>query len=312
MRDEKDRLPAPLELRELVEAFVGEAFIPDCEHFVHQQHVGIDVDGHRKSQTHVHPGRVRFHRGIDEFLELGELDDLVEAARDFLLGQAEHDPVDEDVLAAGDFGVKAGAELDERRDAAVDLDRTRRGLRDSGHQLEHRALAGAVAADHAERPPCGQGEGDVLHRRERLVRLQIPNQAPRQQRALERGELPPPVVAPVDLRWRASLRWRSSDAASSCQLRSFSAAARAPPPRPLGASLRSRLVSRDSPLSAKALASSLSSLSCLAAFVTLPPRTCLATGRTRSIRTGRRRSKSHRAEAAISGVRPVPRKNRIS
>ena len=36
------------------------------------------------------------------------------------LRQAEHDAVDEDVLAAGDLGMEAGAELDQRRDAAVD------------------------------------------------------------------------------------------------------------------------------------------------------------------------------------------------
>ena len=38
------------------------------------------------------------------------------------LRQAEHDAVDEDVLAAGDLRVEAGAQLDQRRDAAVDRD----------------------------------------------------------------------------------------------------------------------------------------------------------------------------------------------
>ena len=51
--------------------------------------------------------------------QLGELDDLVEAPRDLPLRQAEHDAVDEDVLAAGDLGMEAGAELDQRRDPAV-------------------------------------------------------------------------------------------------------------------------------------------------------------------------------------------------
>ena len=39
--------------------------------------------------------------------------------RDLALRQAEHDAVDEDVLAAGDLRMEAGAELDERRDAAA-------------------------------------------------------------------------------------------------------------------------------------------------------------------------------------------------
>ena len=103
VRDEQDRLAAPLELGELVEALVGEALVADREHLVHEQHVGIDVDRHRETEAHVHAGRVGLDRRVDELLELGELDDLVEAARDLLLRQAEHDAVDEDVLAAGDL-----------------------------------------------------------------------------------------------------------------------------------------------------------------------------------------------------------------
>ena len=81
---------------------------------------GIDVDGDGEAEAHVHPGRIGLDRRVDEVLELGELDDLVEAPRDFLLRQPEHDAVDEDVLAAGDLGMEAGAELDQRGDAAVD------------------------------------------------------------------------------------------------------------------------------------------------------------------------------------------------
>ena len=81
MGDEQDRLAAALELRELVEALVGEALVADRQHLVDQEHVGIDVDRHREAQPHVHAGRVGLHRRVDEVLHLGELDDLVEAAR---------------------------------------------------------------------------------------------------------------------------------------------------------------------------------------------------------------------------------------
>ena len=57
--------------------------------------------------------------------ELGEFDDLVEPARDLPLGQAEHDAVDEDVLAAGNLRMESGAQLDQRRDAAVHRHRAR-------------------------------------------------------------------------------------------------------------------------------------------------------------------------------------------
>ena len=103
-------------------------------------------------------------------LQLGELDDLVEALCDLALGQAEHDAVDEDVLAAGDLRMEAGAELDQRRDAAVDRHRAARRLRDAGDQLERRALAGSVAADDAVGAPLRHRERDVCQRRERLGR----------------------------------------------------------------------------------------------------------------------------------------------
>ena len=119
MRHQQDGLVAAPELRELVEALVREAFVADGQHFVDQQHVGIDVDGHGEAEPHVHARRVGLHRRVDELPQLRELDDLVEAPLDLALRQAEHDAVDEDVLAAGDLRVEAGAELDERRNATV-------------------------------------------------------------------------------------------------------------------------------------------------------------------------------------------------
>ena len=80
MRHEQDRLAAALELRELVEALVREALVADGEHFVDEQHVGIDVNRDRETEPHVHAGRVGLDRRVDEILELGELDDFVEAS----------------------------------------------------------------------------------------------------------------------------------------------------------------------------------------------------------------------------------------
>ena len=96
-----------------------EALVADREHFVDEQHVGIDVNRDGESEPHVHAGRVGLHRRVDELLQLGELDDLVEALLNLALRQAEHDAVDEDVLAAGDLRMEPGAELDERRDPAA-------------------------------------------------------------------------------------------------------------------------------------------------------------------------------------------------
>src|SRR5205807_4435104 len=128
-----------------------------------------------------------------------ELDDLVEPLLNLPFGEAEHDAVDEHVLAAGDFRMKAGAELDERRDAAVDAHDAAGRLRDAGDELQRRALARSVPADDAVGRPLRHGERDVGERRKRLARLQVAHEAALQQRALERRELTAGVAA-VDLR----------------------------------------------------------------------------------------------------------------
>ena len=96
----------------------------------------------------------------------GPGDDCVEALGHFLAAQPQHDSVDEDVFAARDLRVKAGAQLDERRDLAIDLDVAARRLGGSGDDLQQRALAGTVAADHTERLAARDGQTDVVERRE--------------------------------------------------------------------------------------------------------------------------------------------------
>src|SRR5581483_3627379 len=96
-------LAAATELRKLVEALMRESSVADSEDFVDEQDVRIDVNRHCKPKPHVHAGRVRLHRSIDELAQLGEVHDVIEAVLNFALRQAEHDAVDEDVLAAGNF-----------------------------------------------------------------------------------------------------------------------------------------------------------------------------------------------------------------
>src|SRR6185295_9557676 len=51
------------------------------------------------------------------------------------------------VLAPGEVGMETGPDLEQRVDIADDVQRTGGRLEDIRHQLEERALAGAVASD---------------------------------------------------------------------------------------------------------------------------------------------------------------------
>src|SRR5262249_46589868 len=58
--------------------------------------------------------------------------------------------VEIDVLAAGQFGVEAGANLEQAADPTVQLDTSLGRLGDPREDLQERALASAVAADDAD------------------------------------------------------------------------------------------------------------------------------------------------------------------
>ena len=72
--------------------------------------------------------------------------------------------VQEDVLAAAEVGVEAGAELEQRADPAADGDAPGRRLDDPGDQPQQRRLAGAVAADEADGLTGLDRERDVVER----------------------------------------------------------------------------------------------------------------------------------------------------
>ena len=75
------------------------------------------------------PLRIALDRRVEELLDLGEGDDLVELASDLGPRHAEDGAVEIDVLAAGELGMKAGADLEQARDAALDGRRGPRSAR---------------------------------------------------------------------------------------------------------------------------------------------------------------------------------------
>ena len=101
--------------------------------------------------------------------DVGEARDVVEARVDLVAAEAEDRGVEIDVLAPGELRVEAGAELEQRGDAAVDLDRARGGLQRAADDLQQRRLARAVAADDADRLAAPHLERDAVQRREIAV-----------------------------------------------------------------------------------------------------------------------------------------------
>ena len=141
VRDEDDRAAPLLELEDLPEALALERLVADGEHLVEEEHVRLDVRRDREAEPHVHARRVGAHGQVDEVLEPGERDDLVELLADRDAPQAVDRAVQVHVLAAGQIGMEAGAELEQRADAAADGDAPRGRLDDPGEQPQERRLA---------------------------------------------------------------------------------------------------------------------------------------------------------------------------
>ena len=118
MADEHDRAPVLGDLLHLAEALALEVGVADREHLVDEQDLRLEVRGDREREPHVHAARVALDGRVDEALDPRELDDLVELRLDLAPAHAENRAVEEDVLAARELGMKAGADLEQRGDAA--------------------------------------------------------------------------------------------------------------------------------------------------------------------------------------------------
>ena len=70
------------ELLHAPEAASLELGIAHRQHLVHEHDLWLEVRGDGECQTHVHAARVALYRRVDELLDPGELDDLVETLLD--------------------------------------------------------------------------------------------------------------------------------------------------------------------------------------------------------------------------------------
>src|SRR5262249_34937662 len=132
------------------ETFALKRHVADGQDFVDDQDLRFQMSGDGKGEADVHAARVAFHRRIEKGADLGELEDLVELALNLLAPHAEDGAVEKDVFAACEFGVKAGADLEQAAHAAAQADFADSWLGDAGEDFQERRFAGAVAPDDAD------------------------------------------------------------------------------------------------------------------------------------------------------------------
>src|ERR1022692_105760 len=173
VRDEQYRDLAFAKLLELAHAAIGEDRVANGQGFVDDEDFGIHVDGGGEGQPHVHAAGILFDGAGDELADFREGFDGRHGALDFGAGQPHDFAVEEDVLAAAEFGVEARAEFKQRRDAPACEYPPLGGLQDAGHDLEQRALAGAVRPYQGQRLALFDLEADIAQRPEVAVELSL-------------------------------------------------------------------------------------------------------------------------------------------
>ena len=162
MRYGKHRFAVLDELPHFGKRLSLKSLIADGEDLVDDQDIGIDFDGDGKGKAHGHPARVSFERLVDEFVEAGEVDNRLFFLVHFAAFETEEGAVQVNVLAAGKFGMEAGAEIEERGDFAVDTDAAFVGSGDTGDETEERTLPRPVGADDRDALAALDAKADAL------------------------------------------------------------------------------------------------------------------------------------------------------
>ena len=104
----------------LAEAFLLELSVADRQHLVDDQNLRFQMRRDGKGEAHIHAAAVALYRRVEKFLDSRQsrrsrrICVVISARR-----HAEDGAVEKDVLAAGQFGVKAGADLEQAGDPAA-------------------------------------------------------------------------------------------------------------------------------------------------------------------------------------------------
>ena len=169
--DEEDGPALARDPAHLPETLLLECEVPDGEHLVDEQDLRLQMRGDREREPDLHTARVALDRRVEEVVDLGKRDDLVEAALDLPLPHPEDRAVEVDVLAPRQLGVKADSDLEQRAHATANVCEAVGRLRDPREDLQQRRLACAVAADDPDDLAGLDLERDVAERPDPRVLL---------------------------------------------------------------------------------------------------------------------------------------------
>ncbi len=150
MADEDDGAAAAGDVLHFAEAFFLECGVADGEDFVDEQDFGLEVRGDGEGQAHLHAGGIMLERAYRESARLRRRPRFRRTCGRFRPAHAQDGAAEENVFAAGQLGMEAGADFEQAADAPVNFRETGGGAGDASEQFEQGGLACAVASDEAD------------------------------------------------------------------------------------------------------------------------------------------------------------------
>ena len=136
MADVEDGLAvAPGSLAHLGQALFLELHVTDGEDLVHDHNFAVQMGGNGECQFHEHAAGIALDRRVDKVADLGELNNFRHLGVNFGAGHTQNRAVQVDVFPARHLGVEAGADLEHRGDAAIQVNVAGGGGCDVGQQL---------------------------------------------------------------------------------------------------------------------------------------------------------------------------------
>src|SRR5262249_18524516 len=148
--DKQNRAPLCADFLHLLKTLLLKLRVADGQHFINQQHFGLEMRSHAERESHVHPARITFDRRIEKLLYLSEGNDLVELAIDLRLLHTENRTVEINVFTTGELRMETRTDFQQRTDTPVNLGESTRGRGDARENPQQRAFAGAVQTDDAD------------------------------------------------------------------------------------------------------------------------------------------------------------------
>src|SRR5574339_503276 len=101
-------------------AFFLEVYVANGQYFIDDEDFRFQVSSDGKGETHIHAAGITLDRRINEVLDFGKSDNLIELPPYLGLFHAENGPIEINILPPGKLAIKARTHLQQRTYMTVD------------------------------------------------------------------------------------------------------------------------------------------------------------------------------------------------